>query len=228
MILIKDGRVIDPVRGTDDVLDLQIQGDRILKIGKYHRSEEYDEIIEAKGLIVAPGLVGADVGNGEAGNAGNAAKGGFTTIAERPAPSALPKAGDQEGQCLIEIAASAPSMKTSGERYQIIEGLKNGSITRIAADHLETALALGVTNLVHKGHLTLMELIEKMSVNPAVYYGLDRKTIAEGARADLVIFSDTEKWKPEAGSPYEGTELYGKVHVTISAGAILYQSIDSI
>ena len=35
MILVKDGRVIDPARGIDDVLDLVIDGGKIAKIGKY-------------------------------------------------------------------------------------------------------------------------------------------------------------------------------------------------
>ena len=44
---------------------------------------------------------------------------------------------------------------------------------------LETALALGITNLVRKGHLALMQLIEKMSLNPAKLYKLDKGAIAE-------------------------------------------------
>ena len=34
MILIKDGRIIDPKRGIDDVLDIVIDGGKIAKIGK--------------------------------------------------------------------------------------------------------------------------------------------------------------------------------------------------
>ena len=61
MILVKDGRVIDPARGIDDVLDLVIDGSKIAKIGKYQRSEDYERIIEAKGCVVAPGLVDVHV-----------------------------------------------------------------------------------------------------------------------------------------------------------------------
>ena len=61
MILIKDGRIIDPKRGIDDVLDIVIDGGKISKIGKYQRNEEYDTIIEAKGMVVAPGLVDVHV-----------------------------------------------------------------------------------------------------------------------------------------------------------------------
>ena len=38
---------------------------------------------------------------------------------------------------------------------------------------LETALALGITNLVRKGHLTLSQLLEKMTVMPAGLYGME-------------------------------------------------------
>ena len=39
---------------------------------------------------------------------------------------------------------------------------------------LETALGLAVTELVKKGHLTTMQLVEKMCVNPAKLYHFDK------------------------------------------------------
>ena len=85
-----------------------------------------------------------------------------------------------------------PPLRTSEDRDAIIEGLKDGTIDMIATDHaphsteekhqddffacpsgiigLETALALGITYLVRPGHLTTMQLMEKMSVNPAKLY----------------------------------------------------------
>ena len=45
MILIKDGRIVDPKRGVDDVLDIVIADGKIKKIGKYQRSDEYGRII---------------------------------------------------------------------------------------------------------------------------------------------------------------------------------------
>ena len=89
MILIKDGRVIDPKRGIDDVLDLVIEGRKIKKIGKYQRSEEYERIIEARGLTVAPGLMDVHVHFRDPGltykedihtGAAAAAAGGFSTV----------------------------------------------------------------------------------------------------------------------------------------------------
>ena len=89
MILIKDGRIIDPKRGIDDVLDIVVDGGKISKIGKYQRSEEYDTIIEAKGMVVAPGLIDVHVHFRDPGltykediqtGAAAAKKGGFTTV----------------------------------------------------------------------------------------------------------------------------------------------------
>ena len=133
----------------------------------------------------------------------------------------------------------------------IIEGLKDGAIDIIATDHaphsaeekakpfaeapsgiigLETALALGITNLVRKGHLTLMQLIEKMSLNPAKLYKLDKGAITEGADADLVIFNEGERWhvgpkfvSKAANTPFAGEDLYGKVKYTICAGNVVYE-----
>lgn len=97
---------------------------------------------------------------------------------------------------------------------------------------LETALALGVTNLVRKGHLTMLQLLEKMTVNPARFYGLDAGTLRAGAPADLVIFDEREKWTVEEdkfrsksrNSPFTGMELYGKVYCTICGGNVVYEA----
>ena len=74
-----------------------------------------------------------------------------------------------------------------------------------------------------------MQLMALMSLNPAKLYGLDRGYIDEGADADLVIFSEGERWKVESfaskssNSPFLGEELYGKVKYTICAGKIVYE-----
>ena len=57
MILIKDGRVVDPETGLDETLDLIIEDGRIKEIGKFSESESYEKIISAKGKIVAPRCV---------------------------------------------------------------------------------------------------------------------------------------------------------------------------
>ena len=55
MLLIKNGRVIDPVTHTDEVMDVLIDGNHIVKTG-YDLEAEGAEVIDADGRVVAPGL----------------------------------------------------------------------------------------------------------------------------------------------------------------------------
>ena len=57
-ILIKKGRVIDPKNGRDEILDIFINGGIIEKIDKNIRDRvDNVHVIDASGLIVAPGLI---------------------------------------------------------------------------------------------------------------------------------------------------------------------------
>ncbi len=151
------------------------------------------------------------------------------------------------------LAKMNPPLRTLEDKEEILRGLKEGIIDIIATDHaphsaeekakplteapsgiigLETALALGVTNLVRQGVLTMPQLMEKMSLNPAVLYHLEENKghLSVGADADLVLFDPEEKWtvkefKSKAtNSPFIGEELYGKVKYTICGGKIAYQN----
>ena len=88
MILIQNGRVVDPVTGTDQVMDVLLDGSVIVKTGQGIQAAEA-EVIDASGLVVAPGLVDAHVHFRDPGftykedilsGARAAARGGFTTV----------------------------------------------------------------------------------------------------------------------------------------------------
>ncbi len=155
---------------------------------------------------------------------------------------------------LLEKGANAkmnPPLRLEEDRLAVIEGLKSGVISIIATDHaphhkdeknlddvtkapsgmtgLETSLSLGLTYLVEPRHLTLSELLAKMTINPAKLYGFDAGYLAENGPADLVIFSQedrtiTEDFKSKASnSPFIGETLKGKIIYTICNGQIVYQ-----
>ena len=75
------------------------------------------------------------------------------------------------------------------------------------------------------------QLMEKMSLNPAILYHLEgnKGHLSAGADADLVLFDPNEKWTVKefrskaTNSPFIGEELYGKVKYTICGGKIAYQ-----
>ena len=147
------------------------------------------------------------------------------------------------------LAKMNPPLRSEKDKQKIIEGLKDNTIEIIATDHaphtneeknrdfaacpsgiigLETSLALCITSLVNKNHLDLMSLLEKMTINPARLYNLNRGYIAEGAIADILIFDEKEAWtvtdfdSKSSNSPFVGETLQGKVKYTISEGKVVY------
>ena len=151
--------------------------------------------------------------------------------------------------CYGTLAKMNPPLRTEEDRAAIIEGLRDNTIDLIATDHaphteeekgkpfveapsgiigLETALALGITELVEKGKLTMMELLAKMTWNPAKLYGLEAGYLAEGGPADLVIFDPDCRqtfWKfysRASNSPFVGRTCKSEIEYTICAGKIAY------
>ncbi|SHK25387.1 dihydroorotase [Hespellia stercorisuis] len=148
------------------------------------------------------------------------------------------------------LAKVNPPIRTEADRLDIIEGLKDDTIQIIATDHaphseeekarglekapsgmigLETSLALGITNLVHAGHLSMMHLLEKMTAKPAELYHMNAGALKVGKPADIVIFDEHEEWtvtdfKSKAcNSPFTGMKLSGRVKYTICDGEVVYE-----
>lgn len=143
-----------------------------------------------------------------------------------------------------------PPLRTDVDVAAVKAGLVDGTIDAIATDHaphtsdvkeapfdvapcgmlgLETALALGITELVEPGHLTMQELLAKMSWNPADIAGIGDihgRTIEPGSPAHLVVFDPSYEWAvdPTAlasksdNTPYAGRVVRGKVRHTLLCG----------
>lgn len=149
------------------------------------------------------------------------------------------------------LAKMNPPLRTEADRLAIIAGLKDNTIDLIATDHaphseeekakdpmwtapsgitgLETSLGLGITSLIKEGHLTMMELLEKMTINPAKLYKLPGGSVEINAPADFVIFNPEEQWtvtefaSKSTNTPFAGETLFGKIYYTICGGEIVYQ-----
>ena len=150
-----------------------------------------------------------------------------------------------------------PPLRAKADRDALIQGLSEGILEVISTDHaphseeeksggfekspfgivgLETSVGLTITNLVKQGHLTLMQMIEKMSYNPAKILGIDKGSLEEGKVADITIINPDEKFtvnKHEFESkgkntPFDGYKLFGKVKYTIVDGQIVYSEKDGV
>ena len=149
------------------------------------------------------------------------------------------------------LAKMNPPLREEADRLAVIEGLKDGTIDIIATDHaphtaeekakaitdapsgiigLETALPLAITSLVKEGHLTLAEVLQKMSTNPAAMYHLDAGYLAEGGPADLILIDQngfqvfTEYASKATNTPFTGWELQGVIKKTICDGNVIYEA----
>lgn len=95
----------------------------------------------------------------------------------------------------------------------------------------ETAVALTMTELVHKGLLTYMQMAEKMSYNPAKVLGIEKGTLDEGAVADIVIIDPEKEYVIDSdtflskgkNTPFNGYKAKGMVVRTIVAGKTVYE-----
>ncbi|KAB3530556.1 dihydroorotase [Alkaliphilus serpentinus] len=143
-----------------------------------------------------------------------------------------------------------PPLRGKEDVEAILEGLKDNTIEMIATDHaphhedekalgfkdapfgivgLETALSLSITELVQKGTLTPLQLIEKLSYNPARLLGLETGDLSEGKTADITIIDprmeytiDKEKFYSKGkNTPFHGRRVKGRVMYTIVDGRIV-------
>ena len=146
-----------------------------------------------------------------------------------------------------------PPIREEIDKQAILEGLKDGTLDCIVTDHaphhaddknveynqaafgisgIETSFGFAMTYLYKAGVLTLNEIADKMSYNPAQILGLDGGEIKEGGVADLMIADIDEKWTIDPdnfvskgkNNPFKGMELQGVVKYTIVDGEIKYQA----
>jgi dihydroorotase len=145
-----------------------------------------------------------------------------------------------------------PPLRTAADVEALRAALADGTIDAIATDHaphsleekevefesappgmigLETALAVILTELVDAGTLTLVQVVERLSTNPARILGLDGQggPVVAGAAANLVVFDPSAEWVVDPGefasassnTPWAGRKLKGRVLHTVFGGRLV-------
>src|SRR5579863_8740551 len=158
MLLIKNGRVLDPASKTDSVQDVLLSGDRIEKIGADISAPDA-EVFDASGNIVAPGFIdlhchlrepGQEMSETIETGTQSAACGGFTAVCCMP--NTLPVNDNSSvTRSIVERAAvagavrvwpiGAASMGSKGEALAEISAMKAAGIVAVSDDGKPVASA---------------------------------------------------------------------------------------
>ncbi len=148
-----------------------------------------------------------------------------------------------------------PPLRTSADVEALQQGLADGTIDLLVTDHaphhydekerefadapngivgLETALGVNITYLLHRGVMTLPQLVDAMSCKPAKVFHLPGGTLAVGHPADVSVFDVNRKWivNPKMfrskgrNTPYGGHELTGQARLTVVGGRVVYRAAE--
>jgi dihydroorotase len=146
----------------------------------------------------------------------------------------------------------APPLRSAQDVAACRAGLADGTLDAIATDHaphaqhekdqefteappgmigFETAAAV-VLDLVRAGELSPLELVRRLSTNPARILRRAGGSLAPGEVADVTVLDPDRRWvyDPAKGwsksrnSPWAGRELTGRVIATVVAGRLVFHA----
>jgi dihydroorotase len=149
------------------------------------------------------------------------------------------------------FAKLSPPLRGESDRQAVVAGLADGTIDAIASDHapwdqdskrlpfssasygivgLETLLPLSL-ELHHNLHLSLIDVLRKLTIAPARILGLGVGRLAPGAPADLVIFDPAAKGRirtdefrsKSKNAPFDGRPVQGRVERTVVDGRTIFE-----
>lgn len=137
-----------------------------------------------------------------------------------------------------------PPLRTADDRDALVEALSRDVISMVATDHAPHSLSekavpfdsapRGVIGLETSASVTWGVLgdptrfFEVMSSAPGALAGCGGARVEVGGVADLVVFDPSVSWTVDrfesksSNSPFNGSEMKGRVMTTIHTGAIVY------
>jgi dihydroorotase len=145
---------------------------------------------------------------------------------------------DEELKGFDSLYKVKPPLRIQKDVDSLIAGLKDGTIDAIVSQHtpheiefkdveFEVAeygiIGLQTTfSLALKAGLTVKQVVEKLAINPRKILGLEVPVIAEGQKANLVVFDIDAEWEytkdnnrsKSSNSPFIGQQLKGQVLLT--------------
>src|SRR3954454_279175 len=148
------------------------------------------------------------------------------------------------------FAKLSPPLRAESDRRAVVEGLRDGTIDAIASDHapwdqdskrlpfssaacgivgLETLLPLSL-ELYHNRHMSLIEVLRRLTSGAAGILGLNAGQLRVGGPADLVVFDPDAPWRintdefrsKSKNAPFDGRPVQGRVERTIVDGRTIF------
>lgn len=144
------------------------------------------------------------------------------------------------------VPKTNPPLRSREDREALQISLSTGLVDVIATDHaphthddikkgasgfvgLENALSVILTKLFHPGILSLKEVVQKMSTNPARIFNVIGGSLAVGMPADIAIIDLNKEWTVNVENfeskarncPFNGWNLTGQVVTTIVGGKVI-------
>jgi len=148
------------------------------------------------------------------------------------------------------FAKVSPPLRGEADRRAVAEAVADGTIDAVASDHsphdqdtkrlpfaiadcgivgLETLLPLSL-ELSHKGQMSLLDVLSRISLAPAGILGLEAGSLKAGGPADLIVFDAERPWRidPDAfrskskNSPFENHPVQGKMQRTVVDGRTIF------
>ena len=160
MLLVKNGRVVDPARNTDASMDLLLDNEKIVEIAQPGKiSSNGFEVFDASGLVVAPGFIDLHAHLREPGQESSetietgtraAARGGFTAVCCMPNTKPVNDSASVTGFILDRAKTSdsvrvwpigAASVGSKGEAIAEIAAMKQAGIVAVSDDGKPIATA---------------------------------------------------------------------------------------
>src|SRR5277367_5478772 len=158
LLLIKNGRLLDPASKTDARHDVLLHGPRVVRVGPDLTSSDA-EIFDAKGMIVAPGFIdlhchlrepGQEMSETIETGTRSAARGGFTAVCCMPNTQPVNDNASVTRSVVDRAAAAgtvrvwpigAASVGSKGEALAEIAAMKDAGIVAVSDDGKPVATA---------------------------------------------------------------------------------------
>ncbi len=218
--LIRNGHIVDPSQGINDVMDILIEDKKIISVEKQIDAKQVQQIVDAKGMLVTPGFVDAHVHLREPGftdkedlttGTRGALKGGVTSLVCMPNTNPV-----------MDSLEAVNQLKKSIEEKAFVKVYVSGAISRglqgLEAAESDEILKAGAVALTDDGRTTLDTKLMTRAFSLAKEHGAlvmthseDHEMTSKDKTVPSPVIAESEIVKRDIAL---AAEVHGPLHVS--------------